>query len=132
MPGIPDAAITTLASSIPPTMAANATLVIIGLILVAASLQYTSPTRLTRILSTAMNSLENVYTDAVYSGLLSVLPADEVDIVVSTYVTLWQSSRAATQGRKAPGRNPAQLQVVARNHMRVFQGPSTRLVPLHQ
>ncbi|KAJ7759066.1 hypothetical protein B0H16DRAFT_1534221, partial [Mycena metata] len=123
MPGIPDAAISTLASSIPPTMAVHATLGIIGLILIGASLQYTSPTRLARVLSAAMNSLENVYADAVYSGLLSVLPADEVDIVVSTYVvrtilsavthkTLWQSSKAATQGRKAPDRNPAQLQVV--------------------
>ncbi|KAJ7716126.1 hypothetical protein B0H16DRAFT_1476929 [Mycena metata] len=69
-------------------MAANATLGIIGLILVTASLQYTSPTRLTRVLSDTINSLENVYVAVVYTGLLSIIPADEVDIVVSMYIVL--------------------------------------------
>ncbi|KAJ7759042.1 hypothetical protein B0H16DRAFT_1534140 [Mycena metata] len=65
MPSLPDGSLSILASPLSPVTSTKVMIVITGLILIVASLRYASPTRLTRVLSDAMSSLEKVYTDIV-------------------------------------------------------------------
>ncbi|KAJ7759058.1 hypothetical protein B0H16DRAFT_1456959 [Mycena metata] len=75
MPALPDVSLPNLTVPLSP---ATSTKVMIGLILIGASLHYASPTRLTHVLSDAMSSLEKVYTDLVCMQLMGLLTADDV------------------------------------------------------
>ncbi|KAJ7759087.1 hypothetical protein B0H16DRAFT_1534297 [Mycena metata] len=86
--GLPDASLPILASSLPPATAAKVMVVIIGLLLIAASLYYVSPTRLTRVLSDTMQKLDKVFVEVSTAGLLGLLPPEDTHIVVSTYQKL--------------------------------------------
>ncbi|KAJ7759107.1 hypothetical protein B0H16DRAFT_629862 [Mycena metata] len=86
--GLPDASLPIIASPLPPAIAAKVMVVIIGLLLIAASLYYVSPTRLTRVLSDAMNNLDEVFVEVSVAGLLGLLSSDDVQTVVSTYQML--------------------------------------------
>ncbi|KAJ7716112.1 hypothetical protein B0H16DRAFT_1741446 [Mycena metata] len=83
--GLPDGSLPILASPLPPATAAKVMLVVIGLLLIATSLYYVSPTRLTRILSDAMNKLDKVFVEVSTAGLLGLLSPEDMQIVVSTY-----------------------------------------------
>ncbi|KAJ7759059.1 hypothetical protein B0H16DRAFT_1456960 [Mycena metata] len=78
MPGIPDVSLPNLIAPLSLATSTKVTLCIMGLVLIIASLSYASPTRLTRILSNAMSSLEKVYTDLVCMQLMGLLTADDV------------------------------------------------------
>ncbi|KAJ7701361.1 hypothetical protein B0H16DRAFT_1705376 [Mycena metata] len=86
--GLPDASLPILASPLPPATAAKVMVVIIGLLLIAASLYYLSPMRLTRVLSDAMQKLDKVFVEVSTAGLLGLLPPEDTQIVVSTYQKL--------------------------------------------
>ncbi|KAJ7759060.1 hypothetical protein B0H16DRAFT_1720482 [Mycena metata] len=80
--GLPDASLPILASPLPPATAAKVMLVVI---LIAASLYYVSPTRLTRVLSVAMNKLDKVFAEVSAAGLLGLLSPEDMQTVVSTH-----------------------------------------------
>ncbi|KAJ7759116.1 hypothetical protein B0H16DRAFT_1689078 [Mycena metata] len=88
MPSLPDASLSILASPFSPATAAKIILAIISLVLIVASLYYVSPTRLTRILSDAMNNLDKIFVEVSVAGLLGLLSPDDVQTVVSTYQML--------------------------------------------
>ncbi|KAJ7759081.1 hypothetical protein B0H16DRAFT_1534264 [Mycena metata] len=83
--GLPDASLPILASPLPPATAAKLMVVIISLLLIAASLYHVSPTRLRRVLSDAMQKLDQVFVEVSTAGLLGLLPPEDTQIVVSTY-----------------------------------------------
>ncbi|KAJ7759102.1 hypothetical protein B0H16DRAFT_1534349 [Mycena metata] len=104
-------------------------LVVIGLLLVVALLYYTSPTRLTGVLSDAMSNLDKVFGEVSTAGLLGLLTPEDVQTVVSTYiayftpsanVTFWQASNVASRGRKGPNRDAAQFQIVVHRSIQCF------------
>ncbi|KAJ7716125.1 hypothetical protein B0H16DRAFT_1614464 [Mycena metata] len=76
MPSLPDESLSILA--FPVVTSTKVMIVITGLILIVASLRCTSPTRLTRVLSDAMSSLEKVLTTLVCMQLMGLLTADDV------------------------------------------------------
>ncbi|KAJ7759093.1 hypothetical protein B0H16DRAFT_1534319, partial [Mycena metata] len=88
MPALPDGSLSILASPLPPATAAKIMLVVIGLFLIVAFLYYTSPTRLTRVLSDAMSNLDKVFGEVSTAGLLGLLTPEDVQTVVSTYQIL--------------------------------------------
>ncbi|KAJ7759072.1 hypothetical protein B0H16DRAFT_1534241 [Mycena metata] len=88
MPALPDGSLSILASPLPPATAAKIMLVVIGLLLIVAFLYYTSPTRLTCVLSDAMSNLDKVFGEVSTAGLLGLLTPEDVQTVVSTYQML--------------------------------------------
>ncbi|KAJ7759063.1 hypothetical protein B0H16DRAFT_1456964 [Mycena metata] len=86
--GLPDGSLPILASPLPPATAAKVMLVVIGLLLIAASLYYVSPTRLTRVLSDAMKKLDKVFVEVSVAGLLGLLSPEDTQTVISTYQML--------------------------------------------
>ncbi|KAJ7759111.1 hypothetical protein B0H16DRAFT_1534397, partial [Mycena metata] len=88
MPALPDGSLSILASPLPSTTAAKIMLVVIGLLLVVALLYYTSPTRLTGVLSDAMSNLDKVFGEVSTAGLLGLLTPEDIQTVVSTYQML--------------------------------------------
>ncbi|KAJ7759090.1 hypothetical protein B0H16DRAFT_1534306 [Mycena metata] len=88
MPALPDGSLSILASPLPSATAAKIMLVVIGLLLIVAFLYYTSPTRLTHVLSDAMSNLDKVFGEVSTAGLLGLLTLEDVQTVVSTYQML--------------------------------------------
>ncbi|KAJ7037390.1 hypothetical protein C8F04DRAFT_1092284 [Mycena alexandri] len=88
MPGLPNGSLSILASPLSPATAAKLMVVIIGLLLIAPSLYYASPTRLTRVLSDAMSSLDKVFVEVSAAGLLGLLSPEDMQTVVSTFQML--------------------------------------------
>ncbi|KAJ7180813.1 hypothetical protein C8R46DRAFT_1211117 [Mycena filopes] len=86
MPGLPDTSLPILAAPLSPAIAAKFLLTIIGLALIAVSVRYASPARLTVILSGAMDGLEKVFGDLASTGFLRVPPQDIPTILSSMQV----------------------------------------------
>ncbi|KAJ7716113.1 hypothetical protein B0H16DRAFT_1741447 [Mycena metata] len=86
--GLPEASLPILASPLSPATAGKVMVVIVGLLLIAGAIHYTSPDRLTRALSDAMSNLDKVFVEVSVAGLIGLLSPEEMQTVVSTYQTL--------------------------------------------